>query len=80
MREVADQRNLAHLQFEQRGFILNLRLDQPKLHRSGCEAVGAMSRQAYKKIFFEDVTEARTWADSNAAGWQPCGKCHPLSS
>jgi hypothetical protein len=77
MRNVTDQLDLAQLQAAKRGYILNARNDRKLLHRSGCEAIGAMVSSAYPKIFFEELDEAREWSETQYGkfGWAPCGKC-----
>jgi hypothetical protein len=79
MRNVSDQLDLAQLQAAKRGYILNACSDRKLLHRSGCEAVGAMVSSAYPKIFFEEIDEAceRSDTEYGNAGWTVCGVCHP---
>ena len=79
MREVKDNLDLAVLQKDGRGYILNDRWDRRMIHKAGCEAVVAMVTSAYKKIFFEDGEEAVTWlqAEKENIGrdWASCGMC-----
>ena len=77
MRNVRDNLDLAQLQVGRRGFILNARNDRKKLHHAGCEAVGTMVSTAYPKVFFEHLTEACKWLDTEygESGWDPCGLC-----
>jgi hypothetical protein len=79
MRDVQDNLELAKLQAEQRGFILNARNDVKRLHLAGCEAVGAMVSTAYPKTFFGELNEAREYLDGRYGkfGWLPCGLCRP---
>jgi hypothetical protein len=65
MRDVRDNLDLAQLQAGGEGFILNVRDDRRMMHRSRCEAVGAMVSSAYPKIFFEDADEAKAWLNAN---------------
>lgn len=77
MGQVADNLELAKPQSGERGFILNVRHDVKRLHRAGCEAVGAMVATAYPKMFFETGDEARQWSDAQygPSGWTKCGLC-----
>ena len=77
MRDVTDGVDLANLQAAGNGFIFNNRTGGGKLHRAGCEAVGAMHAGAYSKIFFDSAVEAVNWLDSQhgTSGWQKCGYC-----
>jgi len=79
MRKVVEQFDLALLQKEGRGYILNARNDVKRLHRAGCEAVGAMVSTAYPKVFFEQLDEALKWLDAEygKSGWLSCGFCYP---
>ncbi len=78
MREIATNLELAQIQAARRGFIVNARADGYKLHRAGCEAVGAMHPEAYPKIFFEEFSEADSWLKTKSAdAWTYCGKCSP---
>jgi hypothetical protein len=79
MREVLDNLDLAQIQAEKRGYILNARTDRKKLHRSGCETVGAMVSTAYPKVFFEELDEACKTLNAKygESGWTRCGVCHP---
>jgi hypothetical protein len=79
MRDVRDNLDLAQIQAEKRGYILNARTDGKKLHRSGCETVGAMVSTAYPKMFFEELDEACKWLDAKygESGWTRCGVCRP---
>jgi hypothetical protein len=79
MRDVRDGVDLATLQAERRGFILNARDDGYKLHRAGCDAVGAMHSGAYRKIFFEAFSAAIHWlkTESSSPAWSYCGRCSP---
>ena len=83
MRQVMNNLELAQLQAAKMGFILNVRPEVRRLHRAACEAVGAMVSTAYPKIFFEEFSEARDWADrqygANPVGWTTCGLCSPRS-
>jgi hypothetical protein len=80
MRDVRDQLDLAQLQAAKQGFILNARTPK-RLHRAWCESVGAMmvGGMGYRKIFFDDLSEARNWLDKEytASGWEVCGVCRP---
>jgi hypothetical protein len=80
MRQVVTNLELAQLQEAKRGFILNAR-HVKRLHRAGCETVGAMVSTAYPKIFFEEFDEAQQWADKEygayPTGWTTCGICRP---
>jgi hypothetical protein len=79
MRDVRDNLDLAELQKAGKGFISNARKDGIKLHRAGCEAVGAMVSTAYPKKFFDACAEAEQWLDKvyGSSGWYHCGICHP---
>jgi len=79
MRDVGDNLDLAQIQAARRGFILNARSDRKMLHRSWCEAVGAMVSVAYPKVFFEELGEACEWLDAQygRSSWFPCGVCRP---
>jgi hypothetical protein len=76
MRDVQDGVDLANLQAARDGFIVNDRPDGRKLHQAGCEAVGAMHANAYRKIFFDSAKEAVDWLNSQYGNaWKPCGHC-----
>lgn len=79
MRDVRDHLDLAQLQAVRRGFILNIR-DRKMVHHAGCESVGAMVPDAYRKVFFEDSAEASRWLDDEygSQGWENCGRCKGL--
>ena len=81
MHRVTDPLELAQLQAAGKGFILNARGDPNKLHKAGCQSVGAMAAFSYRKFFFETYEEAQTWLNLNVefseAGWEPCGRCGP---
>jgi hypothetical protein len=82
MRDVRDSLDLAQLQHEKQGYIANLRDkpgDRKKLHRAGCESVGAMHPGAFRKVFFEDCGSAKQWLNSEYTpmGWEPCLRCNP---
>jgi hypothetical protein len=78
MRNVRDGVDLATLQAERRGYIVNARTDGYKLHRAGCDSVGAMHPGAYPKIFFEEFNEADSWLKTTSVGaWSYCGNCNP---
>lgn len=78
MRDVRDNLDLAQLQHSRIGFISNARPDGVRLHRAGCDAVGAMVSTAYPKKFFETHAEAARWLDERyRSQWFPCGLCHP---
>jgi hypothetical protein len=83
MRRVIENLDLAQLQKDGRGFILNIRDDVKKLHRAKCDAVTAMVSAAYPKYFFEEEEqdEALKWLDAEYGerGWSPCGYCRPNS-
>ncbi len=82
MRDVLDHKDLARLLEEQRGFIVNIREDRKKVHRAGCESVGAMLTSAYQKVFFEDedAEVARQWLNERfgTGGWVNCGLCRGI--
>lgn len=82
MRDVRDNLDLAQIQHAGLGYILNARKDGKKLHRSGCEAVGAMVSTAYPKVFFEELREAFEWLDAKygSSGWTRCGLCRPTQT
>ena len=75
MRDITSQVELALLQEAGEGFVLNA----SKLHRAGCNAVGAMAISAYRKVFFDTYEEAQQWLDVKfvETGWERCGICHP---
>lgn len=78
MRKIDDQLDLAKLQDAKQGFILNIRSEVKRVHRAGCEAVGAMVTSAYQKEFFEGPREdVRASLDTSwgASGWTSCGRC-----
>ncbi len=76
MREIRDNLDLAEVQATKKGFVLNIRKDRRMLHRSGCDAVGAMVSAAYPKLFFDDPHEAYSWAiDKFGKHWKNCGFC-----
>jgi hypothetical protein len=78
MREIATKLELAQIQDARRGFIVNARADGYRLHRAGCDAVGAMHPGAYPKIFFEEFSEADRWLKTTRAdAWSYCGNCNP---
>lgn len=79
MRNIQDNVDLAQLQQAGQGFIFNARTDGPKLHRAGCDAVGAMHPGAYRKIFFEKYGDAVKLLDQKCGqhGWLRCGVCSP---
>ena len=58
MRVVRDNLDLAQLQATGEGFILNARTER-KMHRSRCEAVGAMVSTAYPKYSSRMLTKRR---------------------
>ena len=82
MRDILTNLDLAELQAAKSGYILNLREDGVKMHRAGCEAVGAMVSTAYRKKYFEDRLEARRWADGQfgVQKWKDCGYCHGVGN
>jgi hypothetical protein len=74
MRDVRDNLDLAELQHTRIGFISNARPEGVKLHKAGCEAVGAMVTAAYPKKFFETYAEAARWLDEkHSSRWDPWG-------
>ena len=78
MRDVRDPLDLAQLQTAKQGFILNVRNDRRKLHRAGCETVGVIASNFYRKVFFEESKEAtRVLLDAKwgVSGWGNCGIC-----
>ena len=77
MHNVSSQLELATLQAAGEGFILNARADTKKLHKAGCEAIGAMVTVAYPKVFFDTYEEAREWLDAEfgESAWEHCGRC-----
>ena len=78
MRYIRDNLDLAQLQADRQGFILNARSDRKKLHSAGCEAVGAMVSTAYPKLFFQESEEdVRELLDAQwgRSGWTNCGLC-----
>lgn len=79
MRDIRDNVDLAQLQQAAQGFILNARNDGLKLHKAGCESVGAMHPGAYPKTFFEKYGEAAKFLDQKygSLGWFKCGVCYP---
>ena len=78
MRDIANNLDLAQLQNGRKGFISNARNDGVKLHKAGCEAVGAMVSTAYPKKHFETFDEAKTWLDKTySSRWYSCGLCNP---
>ncbi len=80
MRDVRDNLDLAELQHTRIGFISNSRHDRVKLHKAGCESVGAMVTTAYQKRFFETYAEAAQWLNEKySSQWSPCGNCNPWS-
>ncbi len=81
MRNIRDKVDLAQLQDAAQGFILNARTDGPRLHKAGCDAVGAMHPGAYQKILFGKYGEAVKFLDQEYGtyGWVRCGVCNPYS-
>jgi hypothetical protein len=78
VRDVRDNLDLADLQNTGIGFISNARHDGGKLHRAGCDAVGAMVSADYPKKFFETYAEAAQWLDEKyGSGWHRCGLRYP---
>lgn len=79
MRDIRDNVDLAQLQQAALGFILNARGDGPRLHRAGCDSVGAMHPGAYRKTYFEKYSEAVQFLDQKYGqyGWIRCGVCSP---
>ena len=81
MRNIHDNVDQAQLQQAAQGFILNARTDGPKLHKAGCDSVGAMHPGAYPKTFFEKYGEAVNFLDQKYGlhGWVRCGVCNPYN-
>lgn len=76
--EIATKLELAQIQAERRGFIVNARTDGYKLHRAGCDSVGAMHPGAYPKIFFKEFDDADALLKTKSAdAWSYCGYCSP---
>lgn len=79
MRHVKSQLELATLQDQRRGFIVNDRGDERKLHRAFCTAIGAMHAGAYPKYWCATVEEGMTWLRQRyREKWDPCGVCSPI--
>ena len=74
MRKV-DGLELAQLKAGQRGFVVNMRTDGPKLHWVGCSAVEGMYTAKYDKLYFEELDQAEEWLRANCEHHELCGYC-----
>lgn len=76
IRRVESQRDLNTLENADKGWIVNQRDDRVQVHRSGCEAVGAMT-QRYPKTWCDERAEAKAWLDTKfgSGNWTNCGLC-----
>jgi hypothetical protein len=81
MRQITDRLELAKIQKEERGFVLNVRPDAKRLHKAGCEAVGAMATTEHRKYFAEEDTGLVTRLNEQFGehGWRNCGRSGGLN-
>ena len=75
MRVVRDHADLEALRAGCRGFIVNIRDQESKLHRVTCDSVEVMHTGAYPKVFSETAAEAAEWVktDIDKLPWTHCG-------
>lgn len=76
-REIQSHAELTELMRERHGFVFNNRDDRKMLHHVTCESLEVMSTKRYQKLFFEDLSKATSWLDTNYGpdGWVVCGRC-----
>jgi hypothetical protein len=79
MRQV-DNKELAQIIIDGRGYVLNERPETRTVHHASCEAVGAMVASAYPKYFSEDKASSNQWLDEKfpSGRWKNCTYCFGL--
>lgn len=81
MEQVRNNAELNLIKLEKRGFILNDRPDEKKVHHVTCESVTALT-VTHPKYFSQNRAASREWLDSTYGerGWRNCGFCNGLDS
>lgn len=79
MREITNNREMAAIKLEGKGFVLNERPESRKLHHVSCDAIHAMVATAHPKYYSEDRAATKEWLDRRFGdGWNNCGLCRGL--
>ena len=79
MRRVETHAEISRILEAGRGYLLNDRAGDRKLHHASCDLLQIMAPppKGYPKYFSENPDEARVWLDTTFGeeGWVNCGTC-----